>query len=513
MNDTRVEWLRRRVTKCLEISNALFDEMYQSKIDIDTTTFNPKLSNGKKPQEMGELELKHYMNGIGISTQGNKNELEKRLIDHLREESRDLCKNVIKKFFDSQNINIALIFNVTTTTMNDDSSSSKPKQIKKLHLCTDRLPEKSKDTISTTMYVIKICQGRVKFPDSSQTALEIDHFMTAFCEYSVLPGHSLLMLRRMIYNVYMTLLNPSNQHNSNMNTLQSPASIASPTQEQHNQQSVSTSEDNDVIIKDDNENNNNNNDTQTNHELYANMNKFTTQLTNAIQQVHGEVNLVLPELPIQLTSSNIVEAAHSSEIVTILEQSLEEWSNIIHSVVTICQEAIKNNCIRKRSARKTSAFPRKSLIQGHLTAEGPMSEINFWRNRNALLSGLWEQLTRNEFRLMINVLELSSTVRVQPFSIQLKELLILYTEAKDNVKFLATLERHFKNIESGNLQTMIETIPSMLNALRMVWIISRHYNTDERMVPLMDLIAIEISEKVAAKINIKTISHYSPQKQ
>ena len=46
----------------------------------------------------------------------------------------------------------------------------------------------------------------------------------------------------------------------------------------------------------------------------------------------------------------------------------------------IFPEGIKNNCSLKRSARKTQSFPRKSLIQGHLTLEGPMSEINFWRN-------------------------------------------------------------------------------------------------------------------------------------
>lgn len=36
----------------------------------------------------------------------------------------------------------------------------------------------------------------------------------------------------------------------------------------------------------------------------------------------------------------------------------------------------------------------------------------------------------------------------------------------------------------------------MMNAIRMVWVISRHYNTDERMVPLMELIAEEIACKV-----------------
>ena len=43
----------------------------------------------------------------------------------------------------------------------------------------------------------------------------------------------------------------------------------------------------------------------------------------------------------------------------------------------------------------------------------------------------------------------------------------------------------------------------MLNAIRMVWIISRHYNTDERMVPLLariaDAIAIKVSDQIALR--------------
>ena len=50
-----------------------------------------------------------------------------------------------------------------------------------------------------------------------------------------------------------------------------------------------------------------------------------------------------------------------------------------------------------------------------------------------------------------------------------------YLDAKDNVKFLTTLERHFKNLSHGILATIIDTLPSMLNALRMVWIISRYF--------------------------------------
>ena len=57
----------------------------------------------------------------------------------------------------------------------------------------------------------------------------------------------------------------------------------------------------------------------------------------------------------------------------------------------------------------------------------------------------------------------------------------------------------------GNFHVVIETIPSMMNAIRMVWIISRHYNREERMVPLMERIAWELAERVARVINVRTL--------
>ena len=84
-----------------------------------------------------------------------------------------------------------------------------------------------------------------------------------------------------------------------------------------------------------------------------------------------------------------------------------------------------------------------------------------------------------------------------------------YVEAKDNVRFLSTLERHFKNLTLGNsFQNVLDTIPSLMNALHMVWIISRHYNKDERMVPLMERIAWEVAERVARVINIRKILRF-----
>ena len=81
------------------------------------------------------------------------------------------------------------------------------------------------------------------------------------------------------------------------------------------------------------------------------------------------------------------------------------------------------------------------------TGKGPLAEIDFWRERNAALSSLFEQLNLPNVRKMIEVLETAPNVDtsvMSAFKVQFAELTKLYVETKDNVKFLTTLERHFK---------------------------------------------------------------------
>lgn len=41
-------------------------------------------------------------------------------------------------------------------------------------------------------------------------------------------------------------------------------------------------------------------------------------------------------------------------------------------------------------------------------------------------------------------------------------------EARDNARFLATLERHLRVLEGGNMQAVADALAPLLNALRMV---------------------------------------------
>lgn len=91
------------------------------------------------------------------------------------------------------------------------------------------------------------------------------------------------------------------------------------------------------------------------------------------------------------------------------------------------------------------------------------------------------------------------------FEAQMKELSKMYNEAKDSVKFLTTLEKQFKTLANEGLAGVEEILPSLMNGLRTIWIISRHYKSDDKMKVLLNLISNEIADKVEIAIKIQEL--------
>ena len=130
----------------------------------------------------------------------------------------------------------------------------------------------------------------------------------------------------------------------------------------------------------------------------------------------------------------------------------------------------------------------------------PLNEIECWRSRLATLQQLQEQLALSSVQAVVRAIEGTGEMCVEPFSLSCVGLTRAITEAIDNVKFLSTLERHFKTLSTAPLTTVLEALPSLLNGLRMVWVISRGYTTDEAMLPLLKRIATELADRVTSEI-------------
>ncbi len=207
---------------------------------------------------------------------------------------------------------------------------------------------------------------------------------------------------------------------------------------------------------------------------------FFLQVYRTIQQIEGEVKLEMPP-GVTLGEEDPSIIARDRALVNKLNTALESWAKILSTTV--------DEQLRKQP-------------QG----QGPLAEIDFWRERNSALSALYEQLKVTEIQNALIVLKIAGVPSYSNFEYHRSELNKYYLEAKDNVRFLGTLERHFKNLAHGaNFAIILDTLPAMLNALRMVWVISRHYNTDDRMVPLMGRISWELCQRVARVVNVRTI--------
>ena len=57
-------------------------------------------------------------------------------------------------------------------------------------------------------------------------------------------------------------------------------------------------------------------------------------------------------------------------------------------------------------------------------------------------------------------------------------------EAKDNVKYLATLEKSMEPMYMGTPHSIQESLPTLINNIKMMHTIARYYNTSERMTVL-----------------------------
>nr|XP_039267660.1 dynein heavy chain 10, axonemal-like [Styela clava] len=336
-----------------------------------------------------------------------------------------------------------------------------------LILCEDYLPEEQID--QDCMYFMRNTNTIISVPNDLEEANKI---LSDYIEFGVMNGHSLTMLEHLIGQVYMPLLS-FGQHKSGelpsttAPTPATPVDTATPSgQESDENLSESRSK---TVLRD---------------EFLINLSKFVKSIQRTIQQIEGEIRLDVPDLPLD---GEVSELAKNKELIDQIKLASGNWQQQISTAI---EQQLKKK------------------PQGN----GPLAEIDFWRERNAALSALSEQLKLPQVVKMLDILgQKTDATALANFKMARDELTKYYTEAKDNVRFLTTLERHFKNLAHGsNFNVVAETIPSMMNALRMVWIISRHYNKDERMVPLMERIAWELAERVSRVINVRTIFHETP---
>ena len=199
-----------------------------------------------------------------------------------------------------------------------------------------------------------------------------------------------------------------------------------------------TTTNNNTTTYDHNSNDIENNITQLKAELSGNLAKFNQELRDTIRQVEGgDSRLILPILPKEYDS--IKHASHDIQLITQLESVIEEWTNVLSTAIEV-EEARYDQKVRT-----------------------PLGELDFWRRRYTQLNSLYDQINTNKAQYILNIMITNDNPLLNNFNYQYDLLSKLCLESKDNIKFLVTLERHFRHIQTAPFRVVLETLPGLLN--------------------------------------------------
>jgi hypothetical protein len=122
-------------------------------------------------------------------------------------------------------------------------------------------------------------------------------------------------------------------------------------------------------------------------EFRSALHRFTTVITHTIQQVSGDVRLDIPPVAIE----DPVAASQDETVKAILVDAVENWTHIIGQLVSTVTDKDKGS--------------------------RPLQEIEFWRNRNATLSTIYEQLNHPTVKGMLTTLEIAREPALDPFRV------------------------------------------------------------------------------------------------
>ncbi|XP_062874230.1 dynein axonemal heavy chain 10 [Trichomycterus rosablanca] len=328
-----------------------------------------------------------------------------------------------------------------------------------LHVAVDFIPKRFMK--SNVLYFLRNTKETIVEPANINEANEL---MPKLLEIGMLNGHSLTTHRNILKHMYIPLLSVGQLKLTDGGYQQeAPGLRTTDSGLEPNPEGQPVTSRRMLMIRD---------------ELLNSTHKFLGQIDVILQQMEGEIQLQIPDLDID---QDVEVLLANQEVLEKLELCVMNWQTQIR--ISIEEE-------------------QKKKPQG----PGPMAEVNFWRERASVLSPLVEQLKMPAVKKILEVMSRADPVTTQNLDLTVTELSRYNVEAVENTRFLGTLERHFKNLATGlNFTVFLETVPMMMNGLRMVWIISSHYNTDERMVPLMQRISWEMAERVARVVDVRTL--------
>ncbi|XP_076826623.1 dynein axonemal heavy chain 5 [Brachyhypopomus gauderio] len=200
-------------------------------------------------------------------------------------------------------------------------------------------------------------------------------------------------------------------------------------------------------------------------DFLASVNTFICSLSSARRNLEDKFQLhtvtSVPDLSHLQEPADYINAANNSELVEGFESVLLHWAKQIEQVLAESEQ------MRKEA-----------------DDIGPSVELEHWKSRMNTFSSLLDEIKQPQVKKIIGVLQVAKSKTLNKWKELDRNITVVANEAKDNVKYLYTLEKFFRVLGKCTPTDMLEHIPSLLNSIHMIQSVSRYYNTAEHMTSL-----------------------------
>ncbi|XP_028025407.1 dynein heavy chain 10, axonemal [Bombyx mandarina] len=216
----------------------------------------------------------------------------------------------------------------------------------------------------------------------------------------------------------------------------------------------------------------------TAEEVIADITELVGTVEWTIEHIEGEIHFPMPDIPALMDEQRGRVGFNDPALTKQLEEAVMMWQNHIDTTIAACLGKVREG-------------------------EGPVAEYKYWRERDAEISLLVEQLKQPMVVKILTLLEKAGSTYLEGFANYKERLLEQYNLAGDNLKFLSTLLRFFTVIEDESpLQQVVETLPEMVESIYMMWVLSKGYKADETMVPLLSRISWALCDKLERFLDV-----------
>ncbi|KAM9637240.1 dynein axonemal heavy chain 5 [Morphnus guianensis] len=191
---------------------------------------------------------------------------------------------------------------------------------------------------------------------------------------------------------------------------------------------------------------------------------FVSVLSGAQQSLLEKVDLKKCEtydLKTLRGPSDYLVVANSIDALERIEACMKGWTKQIEQVLAV------NDQLRKEADDL-----------------GPRVELDYWKKRLSKFNYLTDQLKSPDVKAVLGVLAAAKSKLLKNWRALDIRITDAANEAKDNVKYLYSLEKCCDPLYNSDPVSMVDAIPGLINAIKMIQSISQYYNTSEKVSSL-----------------------------